>query len=396
MDIKSWLPNNIVCLQLSGSRLYKTHTDGGGHLPISDYDYKGACIPPLSYFMGLDHFEQSDSKETVEFIKPYLGDYPPDEDVVIYSLSKMISLCADGNPNMIELMFAPEESIIYKHPLMDRFYAIKDAFLSKLLKHRFSGYAMSQMKKMRNHKHWLDYPPKPPTRADFGIEGITLPKDQIFAVNKLIELQVEGWLVDQTSLAEDIKIQLGPQIIRMINVVLEQIGEETRVDKLRDVLERAANRHLGFDSDFLVFLQKFKAYKNAQAEYKSYEHWLTRRNPERLALEMKCSYDSKDAYSLLRLLRMCREILEKGVVNVSREGIDADELRDLRHNGTWKYEDLISWAEAEDKALDVAMQVSTLPKSPNRKLIGDTLTEVTFEYLSNNPTVHVVPDNIRD
>jgi hypothetical protein len=180
----------------------------------------------------------------------------------------------------------------------------------------------------------------------------------------------------------------------MINVVLDQLQLEIQISSLHDVLERAANRHLGFDSDFLNFLQRYKAYKNAQAEYKSYEHWLTRRNPERLALEMKCGYDSKDAYSLLRLLRMCREILETGKVNVSREGIDADELRDLRHNGSWKYEDLISWAEAEDKALDVAMQVSTLPKSPNRKLIGDTLTEVTFEYLSNSPVVYAVPENI--
>lgn len=200
MDVKTWLPNNIVYVALSGSRAYKTHTKD------SDYDYKGACIAPLSYYVGLDRFEQSDSKETIEFVKPYLGTYPPDDDVVIYNLNKMISLCADGNPNMIEMLFAEPDSIIYKHPLMDRFLEIKEAFLSKLLKHRFSGYAMSQLKKMRNHKHWIDHPPVFPTREMFGIEGVNLPKDQIFAVDKLIELQVGEWLVDQTSLSEDIKI----------------------------------------------------------------------------------------------------------------------------------------------------------------------------------------------
>jgi predicted nucleotidyltransferase len=375
MDIKSWLPNNIIYLSLSGSRAYKTHTED------SDYDYKGACIAPASYYLGMDRFDQSDSKETVEFIKPYLGSFPPDDDVVVYNLVKMISLTADGNPNMIEMVYVEPSSIVYRHPIMNRFFDIRDAFLSRNLKHRFSGYAMSQLKKMRNHKHWIDHPPVFPTREMYGIEGVNLPKDQIFAVDKLIELQVGEWLVDETELPESTKIQLGPQMVRMVNVILEQLQIEHHIGGLRDILDRAATRHLGFSSDFLQFLQKYKAYKSALAEWHSFERWKTQRNPERLKLEMQCGFDAKDAYSLYRLLRMCREILETGKVNVSREGIDADELRDLRHYGNKKYEDIIAWAEAEDKALDEVMKTSPLPKSPNRKLINETLTEVMSEYL---------------
>ena len=327
-------------------------------------------------------------------MKAYLGKFPPDDDVVIYDLRKMISLTAEGNPNMIEMMFVEPDAVVYKHPLMDRFISIREAFLSKLLKHRFSGYAMSQLKKMRNHKHWIDHPSVFPTREMFGIEGVNLPKDQIFAVDKLIELQVEEWLVDQTHLFEDTKIQLGPQMVRMVNVVLEQIQIETRIDALHDILERAATRRLGFSSDFLAFLHAYKRYKAALAEWHSYERWQTNRNPERLKLEMMCGYDSKDSYSLFRLLRMCREILETGKVNVSREGIDADELRDLRHYGNKKYEDIIEWAEAEDKALDEVMKTSKLPKSPNRKLIGTTLTEVMSEYLFKNKKIYVVPEEV--
>ena len=388
MDVKTLLPDNIVYISLSGSRAYKTHTKD------SDYDYKGACIAPLSYYMGLDRFEQSDSKETIEFVKPYLGDFPPDEDVVIYDLKKMIALTTDGNPNMIEMMFVEPDAVVYKHPLMDRFLDIREAFLSKLLKHRFSGYAMSQLKKMRNHKHWIDHPPVFPTREMFGIEGVNLPKDQIFAVDKLIELQVSDWVVDQTDLPEHIKIQLGPQTIRMVNVILEQIQIENKIDALHDILERAATRHLGFSSDFLAFLHAYKRYKAALAEWHSFERWQTNRNPERLKLEMQCGFDSKDAYSLLRLLRMCREILETGQVHVSREGTDADELRDLRHYGNKKYEDIIGWAEAEDKALDEVMKTSPLPKSPNRKLINSVLTEVLADYLFKSPKVYVVSEEI--
>jgi predicted nucleotidyltransferase len=285
MDIKSWLPNNIIYLSLSGSRAYKTHTED------SDYDYKGACIAPASYYLGMDRFDQSDSKETVEFIKPYLGSFPPDDDVVVYNLVKMISLTADGNPNMIEMVFVEPDSIVYRHPIMNRFFDIRDAFLSRNLKHRFSGYAMSQLKKMRNHKHWIDHPPVFPTRKMYGIEGVNLPKDQIFAVDKLIELQVGEWLVDETELPESTKIQLGPQMVRMVNTILEQLQIEHPVGGLRDILDRAATRHLGFSSDFLIYLQKYKAFKSALAEWHSYERWKTQRNPERLKLEMQCGYD---------------------------------------------------------------------------------------------------------
>jgi hypothetical protein len=228
----------------------------------------------------------------------------------------------------------------------------------------------------------------------YGIEGVNLPKDQIFAVDKLIELQVEEWLVDQTHLLEDIKIQLGPQMIRMINEILEQIQIETKIESLRDILERAATRKLGFSSDFLFFLQKFKKYKSDLAEYHSWERWQKDRNPERLKLEMACGFDSKDAAALYRLLRMCREILERGEVNVCREGIDADELRDLRFYGNKRYEDIIEWAEKEDKALDEVMQKSPLPKSPNRKLINKVLTEVTAKYLGGNITSIESPEDL--
>jgi uncharacterized protein len=374
MNVGDWLGKNTVYVVPAGSRLYGTFTDE------SDFDYRGAAVPPKDYFFGLNNFEQSDSKETIVFVTQGLrAELPKDADITIWSLKKMIQLAADGNPNMIELVFSPEDAIIYAHPMMSKFFDIREAFLSKLLKHRFSGYAMQQLKRMRNHHRWMHNPPTFPTREDYGIEDIRFPKDQIQAAEKMIELQVEGWLVEQDHLPEDIKIQLGPQMIRMVNVITEQLYIEANIDRLKDVLERAANRTLGFDSDFLNFLQRFKQYKNHLADWNHYENWKKNRNPARAALEAKFSYDTKHAQHLVRLLRMAREILEgKGVI-VRRP--DAVELRELRERGTWKYEELIEWAEAEDKALDLVMNESDLPKSPNRKLIHKVLTEETDRYL---------------
>jgi uncharacterized protein len=377
MDTTKWLKDRTVYLTLGGSQAYGLAT------PESDWDYRGLCVMPPDYYFGLYDFEQADSKGTTSLVADLTTPKFPvdDAETTIWNLKKGISLAADGNPNMIELLFMKEEAIAHQHPCMRRFFDIRESFLSQVLKHRFSGYAMQQLKRIRGHKRWLDSPPTEPTREQFGLEGITMPKDQLHACDKLIEFEVDSWLVDQTDLPEDIKIQLYPQVIKVVNVVLEQIGEETRIDRIKEVLERAANRHLGFDADFINFLARYKSYRAALADYKSYQTWLKQRNPARAELERKHGYDTKHALHLVRLFRMCREVLEKHEINVDRRGIDADELMDIRYHGTWKYEDLISWAEKEDTALTELMSKSGLPKGPNRKLINNVLTEVTFEYL---------------
>jgi len=375
VEIKNWIKNRIVYVTDAGSHAYGMATEE------SDHDYRGACIPPKDYYYGFPRFEQSDSSETVGFIKDKLliADRPTENtEAVIWSLNKMIELAAQGNPNMIELLFMDDTAIIYADPLMQRFFEIKESFISKVLKHRFSGYALAQLKRIRNHKRWIDNPPDQPTREEYGIEGISMPKDQIFACDKLIELQVGEWLVDQTVLPADVKIQLGPSMVRMINVVLEQIQLEHTVEGMKDVLERAASRHLGFDADFINFLNRYKAYKNHKQDYASYQSWLRNRNPKRAELERKHGLDTKHASHLVRLLRMAKEILNgKGVI-VRRP--DAQELLDIRNKGIWSYEYLVEWAEREDKELDEIMNKSSLPQQPDRNKISKVLVEVIEEY----------------
>jgi uncharacterized protein len=374
MNVADWLGTNTVYVVETGSHAYGTST------PESDFDYRGAAIPPKEYFYGFDNFEQADAKGTVNHVNMGLiTRLPEDSDITIWALEKMIRLASDGNPNMIELLFADESNMIYVDKyVMEPFFDIRDCFLSKLLKHRFSGYAMRQLKRIRNHYRWLHNPPDYPTRERYGIEGVKFPKDQLGAAERVIDLLVEEWLVDQTHLPEDIKIVLGPQMIRMVNLVSEQLQIEASIDRLKDVLERAANRTLGFDSDFLNYLQRYKAYKNHLNDWNSYEKWKQDRNPARAKLEAEFHYDTKHSYHLVRLMRMAREILETGKVLVKRP--DAEELIAIR-NGAWKYEDLTEWAEKEDRALDQVMKDSALPNSPNRKRINKVLVEVTERFL---------------
>jgi predicted nucleotidyltransferase len=80
----------------------------------------------------------------------------------------------------------------------------------------------------------------------------------------------------------------------------------------------------------------------------------------------------------VRVLRMCREILETGQVVVKRP--DREELLAIRA-GAWSSEKLLAWAEAEDRALDEVCARSPLPEAPDVaridalcvKLVGDSI-----------------------
>lgn len=100
---------------------------------------------------------------------------------------------------------------------------------------------------------------------------------------------------------------------------------------------------------------------------------VTRYNGE-ISIQGNC----KHAMHLMRLLRMGKEILSTGKVNVLRP--DREELLALR-NGAWSYDKLIEEAEKAEKELDYLYENSPLQKSPRDKEIDKLLIEITEEFL---------------
>jgi uncharacterized protein len=127
-----WLPGRTIFLTKHGSRAYGTST------PTSDTDYKGVCVPPAKYFHGyLERFEQAESH---------------DPDLVVYSVTKFFRLAADCNPSIIEVLYTEPEDHLVKTELGQRLLEHRDLFLSKKAKHTFSGYAISQLRKLMRSK----------------------------------------------------------------------------------------------------------------------------------------------------------------------------------------------------------------------------------------------------
>jgi predicted nucleotidyltransferase len=90
--------------------------------------------------------------------------------------------------------------------------------------------------------------------------------------------------------------------------------------------------------------------------------------------------NSKHATHLVRLIRMAREILETGQVQVFRA--DAEELRSIRA-GAWTYEKIIEFAEQEDIALIEVAKNSKLPKSPDINKIHEITFNMIMDFNAN-------------
>ncbi|HUU89432.1 MAG TPA: LAGLIDADG family homing endonuclease, partial [Candidatus Glassbacteria bacterium] len=89
--------------------------------------------------------------------------------------------------------------------------------------------------------------------------------------------------------------------------------------------------------------------------------------------------NSKHAMHLVRLMRMCEEILATGEIRVKRP--DAKELLEIR-DGAWTYEELIAWSEQQElKIQKLYDNTNVVPKEPNRKEIEKLCRNLVETYL---------------
>jgi predicted nucleotidyltransferase len=354
MNVSEWIEDRTIYLARHGSHAY------GTALPTSDHDLRGIAIPPRPYYLGwLHHFEQYEHKG--------------EPDVVIFELRKFLSLAADCNPNVLEILFVAPEDQLKVTPVAERLLAEREIFLSKKARHTFSGYAISQLKRIETHRKWLLDPPKaPPLRTEFGLpERTIIPKDQLAAAESMMRKQVEAWSLDLEPLDPASKIQVQERLAHALAEL--KLGSE-------EAQWLAAGRLLGFSDNFLELLDRERHYNAAQRTWESYQSWQKTRNVARAALEAKHGYDTKHGMHLVRLMRMCREILATGKMNVRRP--DAQELLSIRH-GAWSYEQLMTWAQQQDRELAGLYQSSALPHSPDRNRIDSLCVQMVEQMLSS-------------
>ncbi|MFK0734927.1 MAG: DNA polymerase beta superfamily protein [Gloeotrichia echinulata GP01] len=346
-----------ILIGLAGSHGY------GLNRPDSDLDYRGVFIAPKRYYLGFDHIEQKDAGWDEPGIFSVLDG---NKDTVIYELKKIIQLLSGANPNVLELLW------LYNYPVLttvgQHLINHKQLFLSKKVKHTYSGYAFAQIKKMETHRKWLLNPPqKNPLPSDFGIEDeAPLTKDELNAFLEYLYNLIRGRIEF---------LEESEELYKLLTADIDFKGVLKQYT-LADVSLEYTQNLTHSRKDFIRLLQKSQTYQVALREWKAYLSWQENRNPARAQMERKSGFDLKHGMHCIRLLRSGLEILKTGEVIVDRRiAGDVADLKAILH-GEYAYEQVMKMAEDLVAEMDNFYEQSTLPHKPDLEQINELCMEL--------------------
>lgn len=345
-----WLYNNTIYVCQTGSKAY------GTNIETSDDDFRGVSLGRKVDYLGLrDSFQQYTLN---------------DPDFVVFEFKKVLKLLSEGNPNTIEILFVEPNDIKYITPVGEKLLAFRDNFITKSCKEKFLGYAKAQLARLKLHRGWLLSPiTVKPERKDFGLpDKLQIPSDQYEVVNALIRKELDSWNPNFEPFSDAQKIWLQ-------NTLSDYL---TEIQIYSDKLWMAAARKIGYSENFVEILVMEKRFESAKKHFDNYQDWKKNRNPTRAEMEAKVGFDCKHGVHLIRLSRMCREILDTGKVIVKRP--DAEELLEIR-NGHWSYEKVMEEFEKIQDQVKIAYEKSTLPKTANLEKIDEFVISILEENI---------------
>jgi hypothetical protein len=118
---------HVVLRVVVGSRAYGLHGDA------SDTDRRGVYLPPADRHWSLYGVpEQLEDDATQE---------------VYWEMGKFVTMALKANPNVLEVLYTP--LVEHATPVAEELLAMRSAFLSKLVYQTYSGYVMSQFRKLQ-------------------------------------------------------------------------------------------------------------------------------------------------------------------------------------------------------------------------------------------------------
>ena len=131
---------NMLVKMYAGSHAY------GTALPTSDVDFRGIfCANPIN--IRTPFFPVREVVDDAE------------EDTKYYELAHFMKLCLDCNPNIIELLWTDDEDIVFRTLAYDLLRSYRQQLLSSKIAFTTSGYALSQLARMKNAKKHVNYLP---------------------------------------------------------------------------------------------------------------------------------------------------------------------------------------------------------------------------------------------
>jgi len=338
----------IVYECMSGSHAYGLAT------PESDEDVKGVFILPKEDYYGLNYVDQV-SNDT--------------NDIVYYELRRFVELLSKSNPNILELIFTPEDSILKMHPVFEVLRS--ESLLSKQCKDSFGGYAMTQVRKAKGLNKKILNPVEKDRKCilDFcfvAYEQGSIPITEFLQINNLD--QAKCGLSKIPHMHEMYGLYYGESSFK--GIAKKENANEVSLSSVPKGIEPLA----------IMSFNK-SAYSKYCKQYKEYWEWVENRNDTRYqnTLDHGKNYDAKNMMHTIRLLTMCEEIGENGILNVRRE--DREYLLRIK-KGEFQYNELVDLAETKIDLINEAYGKSSLPEQPDYSQLNKVLVEIRKDFYS--------------
>lgn len=346
---------DIIFKVLCGSHAH------GTNLPESDKDYKGVYIQSPESILERGYQEQ------VEISK----------DECYYELKRFIELCCTNNPTMLEVLFSPEDCIIYKHEVFDMLLQDKEKFLSKSCKYSFGGYAQSQIQKASGLDKKMNWEKEKVEKKDIlDFCYILVEKEQSKKIRDFFEIPIGQFNEFRSwGLA---KVNNFPDIYSMYYFPNKDGGICT--EKSFEVCTRSIPKEYKFMYYLRFDRHGYSAYCK---DYKSYQEWLKNRNVQRYVdIEGHGqAIDGKNMLHCIRLIEMSKEIAEGKGFNVRRPNFEY--LISIR-KGKVDLKSLLEKANTLLKECDELYEKSTLPKHCDRSYFLSLLPKIRKKYYKEN------------
>ncbi len=337
----------IVFECLSGSRAYGLDT------PESDTDIKGVFILPKEDFYGLDYTAQINNETN---------------DIVYYELRRFFELLSVNNPNILELLNTPEESVLYRHPVME--LIDKDMFLSKLCCNTFGKFALSQIKKAQGLKKKIMNPVDRERKSAIDFCYVNYNNGSV-PFNRFLE--IKGWQEKDCGIANINNMHNTYALYHSTKNIYRGIVQSCNAS---DVSLSSIPK--GENQVAVLFFNK-NGYSTYCKEYREYWDWIEKRNESRYQnnINHDKNYDSKNIMHTFRLLDMAIEIGQNSIVNVNRP--NRDFLLDIKA-GRFNYDELMDMANDKQIIMERAFRSSNLPERPDINLVNKLLIEIRDRF----------------
>lgn len=296
---------------------------------------------------------------------------------VYYSVRRVIELLAQANPNILELLFMPEDCVRMSSPEMELLVSKRDLFISKQCADTHAGYAMSQIKKARGQNKWVNNPQPlaPPEKEDYCF---IVPWNESAGLERVparpVPLKETGWRLEEYHAA---RLEHGRDIYR-----LYRYGKGARGVFRGSTLACESiplEEELSHFAGFLLYNEQ--GWKQALIEHQNYWAWRRDRNDARWQQQERgeLDFDAKNMMHTVRLLLSGRSIMEHGRPIVRFEGEGLELLMSIR-GGRRSFDEIMEIASGLLADCERFKKQSDLPDVCNSSRASDLVHTLTSSW----------------